>query len=150
MIWAALRFGQRGATTGTCLVAALVIYELLNRRGPFMVGEMGSAFDNERLSLMLSGSYIGVIAVSCMLLAAAAVEREVAIRSTRESERRYRGVVEDQTDLICRFTPGGMLVFVNDAYCRFHGRTREQLVGSNFLPHLNSRTAKSRWRGSAI
>jgi PAS domain S-box-containing protein len=137
LIWSALRFGQRGATTGTCLVASLVIYELLHNRGPFMVGGLGrSALEDQRVSLMLSGSYIGVVAVSCMLMAAAAVEREVAIRNTGESERRYRGVVEDQTDLICRFTPSGMLTFVNNAYCRFHGRTREELIGSNFLPHL--------------
>ncbi len=138
LIWAALRFGQRGATTGTCLVAALAIYELLHRRGPFMVSGYLTPTDSERVSLLLSGSYIGVVAVSSMLLAAAAVEREVAMRGTRESERRYRGVVEDQTDMICRFMPDGALTFVNDAYCRFYARTREQLTGSNFLPHLDA------------
>jgi two-component system, cell cycle sensor histidine kinase and response regulator CckA len=137
LIWAALRFGQRGATTGTLLVAALAIYELLQRQGPFVVFGIGTVNDSERISLMLSGSYIGVVAVSSMLLAAAAVEREVAMRATRESEKRYRGVVEDQTDHICRFTPDGSLAFVNDAYCRFHARTREQLIGTSFLPHLD-------------
>ncbi len=36
-----------------------------------------------------------------------------------ESEERYRNVVEDQTEFICRFLPGGTHVFVNDAYCRY-------------------------------
>ncbi len=32
------------------------------------------------------------------------------------SEARYRAIVEDQTEFICRFAPGGTLTFFNDAY----------------------------------
>jgi len=132
LVWAALRFGLRGATTGTFLAAALSIYELLHQRGPFWAGA-----GHDHTSLMLIGCYIGVVAVGNLLLAAAAVERETAVRATAESERRYRGVVEDQTDLICRFKPDGTLVFVNQAYCRFHGERREKLLGSNFFETLS-------------
>ena len=131
LVWAALRFGLRGATTGTFVVAALSIYELLHQQGPFWVGP-----NHEQTSLMLIGCYLGVVAVGNLLLAAAAVERGAAVRATFESERRYRGVVEDQTDQICRFKPDGTLVFVNQAYCRFHGESREKLIGSNFFPTL--------------
>jgi PAS domain S-box-containing protein len=130
LVWAALRFGQRGGTTSTFVVSGLAIYELLQHRGPFWVG-------SDKTSLMLVGCYIGVVAVGNLLLASAAVEREVAVRKTEESEKRYRGVVEDQTDLICRFRPDGTLVFVNEAYCRFYDRTREQLLGTNFFPSLS-------------
>lgn len=132
LVWAALRFGLRGATTGTFVVAALSIYELLHQRGPFWAGT-----GHDHTSLMLIGCYIGVVAVGNLLLAAAAVEREAALRATAESERRYRGVVEDQTDLICRFKTDGTLVFVNQAYCRFHGEQREKLIGSNFFQTLS-------------
>jgi PAS domain S-box-containing protein len=37
----------------------------------------------------------------------------------RESEARYRAVVEDQTELICRFDPAGRLTFANPAARRF-------------------------------
>ncbi len=127
LVWAALRFGQRGATTGTFLVTALAIYELLQKQGPFFTG-------HERTSLMLIGCYISVLAISNLLLAGAAVERGIAVRTTEESERRYRAVVEDQTDLICRFNPDGTLTFVNQAYCRFHGKGSGQLLGTNFFP----------------
>jgi PAS domain S-box-containing protein len=50
----------------------------------------------------------------------------------RESEERYRNVVETQTELICRYLPNGTLTFVNDAYCRFFGRSREELIGKKF------------------
>jgi len=129
LVWGALRFGQRGATTGTLLVSALAIHSLLNGRGPFLA-------TGERDSLMLIGSYIGVLAITNMLLAAAAAERRQAERTMAESEKRLRTVVEDQTDLICRFKPDGTLTFVNGAYCQFHGKSREELLGTNFLQNL--------------
>ncbi|HEV2393107.1 MAG TPA: MASE1 domain-containing protein [Verrucomicrobiae bacterium] len=134
LVWGALRFGQRGATTGTLLVTGLAIYSLLQRRGPFLA-------NTEADSLMLIGSYIGILAVTNMLLAAAAAERRTAERAVAASEKRFRAVVEDQTDLICRFTPDGALTFVNGAYCRFRGKTREQLLGSNFFHTLSSQDA---------
>ena len=101
----------------------------MSGRGPFLATA-------ERDSLMLIGSYIGVLAVTNMLLAAAAAERRQAERAMAESEKRLRAVVEDQTDLICRFKPDGTLTFVNGAYCRFHGKSRAELLGTNFLQTL--------------
>jgi PAS domain S-box-containing protein len=131
LAWGALRFGQRGATTGTLLVSALAIYSLLNGQGPFVTL-------HERDSLMLIGSYIGILAVTNMLFAAAAAERRQAERALAESEKRLRAVVEDQTDSICRFKPDGTLTFVNGAYCLFHGKPREQMLGTNFLKTLST------------
>ncbi len=51
-----------------------------------------------------------------------------------ESERRYRAVVEDQTELICRFRPDGTLLFVNDAFCRFFSHDAADLIGTRFIP----------------
>jgi len=134
LVWGALRFGQRGATAGTALVSALAIHSLLHGRGPF-------ATIAERDSLMLVGSYIGILAVTNMLLAAAAAERRAAEREVSESEKRFRAVVEDQTDLICRFKPDGLLTFVNDAFCRFHAKIREELIGTNFFHTLSEEDA---------
>jgi len=55
----------------------------------------------------------------------------------RESESRYRAVVEDQTELICRFLPNFTITFVNQAYCEFFGKSPGELLGSNlqlFIP----------------
>src|SRR5665213_3390613 len=62
LVWAALRFGQRGGTTGTFVVASLAITELLHHHGPFWVG-------TDKTSLLLIGCYIGVMAVGNLLLA---------------------------------------------------------------------------------
>lgn len=45
----------------------------------------------------------------------------------------YRTVVESQDELICRFLPDKTITFVNDAYCRFFGKTRDELIGKSFM-----------------
>jgi len=54
-------------------------------------------------------------------------QRELAL-----SEERYRDVVEDQTEFICRFSPDGKLTFVNNAYCRYFNLDRDTCIGK---PH---------------
>ena len=51
----------------------------------------------------------------------------------QRTESRYREIVNDQTELICRWRPGGELTFVNEAYCRYFGKKREELIGTNLL-----------------
>ncbi|MCP4662740.1 MAG: response regulator [bacterium] len=63
-----------------------------------------------------------------------AIERSKAEAALRDSESRFRAVVEDQTELVCRFLPNGRLTFVNRAFCRFFGRDPEHLLGRSFLP----------------
>lgn len=63
-------------------------------------------------------------------------ERKHAEQELKESEARYRGIIEDQTELICRYRPDGTLTFVNEAYCRYFNKTREELVDFNLLAFL--------------
>ncbi len=60
-------------------------------------------------------------------------ERREMEEALRGSERFYRTLVEDQTDLICRFRPDGTITFTNDAYCRYFGKTRRELMGETFM-----------------
>jgi PAS domain S-box-containing protein len=45
------------------------------------------------------------------------------------SEARYRAIVEDQTEYINRYTPEGIVTFVNEAYARLHNAKRSDLIG---------------------
>lgn len=129
LVWASLRFGQRGATGGTLLVSVLAISALLDGRGPFIAPDPLE-------SLTFVGCYLSVLAAMNMLLAAAAMEKEVAEVSARSNEARYRAIVEDQTEMIWRFTADGSLTFANHAYCKFHGGTLEELIGTKYLSML--------------
>ncbi|MBZ0308405.1 MAG: PAS domain-containing protein, partial [Anaerolineae bacterium] len=60
-------------------------------------------------------------------------ERSQRIAELRESEKRYRALIESQVDLISRYRADSILTFVNDAYCEFFGKTREELIGNTYL-----------------
>lgn len=67
-------------------------------------------------------------------------ERELAEAALQESEARYREIVQDQTEFICRFLPDLTLTFVNEACCRFIGKNYEDLVGNSlvrFIPDVD-------------
>jgi PAS domain S-box-containing protein len=52
------------------------------------------------------------------------------------SQERCRAVVEDQTEFISRFLPDGTHLFVNEAYCRYFGKTPAEIVGTRFRPEV--------------
>lgn len=70
-------------------------------------------------------------------------ESKAAQEALRESENHYRGLVESQQDLIVRFKPDGRFTFVNDAYCRKFGKSRQELLGKEIMPlvHVEDRQA---------
>jgi PAS domain S-box-containing protein len=59
-------------------------------------------------------------------------ERREAEDRLRQSEERYRAIVEGQAEMVCRSRPDGTILFVNGAYARARGSTPDGLVGSNF------------------
>ncbi|RPJ53487.1 MAG: PAS domain S-box protein, partial [Methanobacteriota archaeon] len=63
-------------------------------------------------------------------------DRRMAEEALRESEERYRAVVESQTEMISRFTPEGVHTFVNEAYCRYFGLRREEIIAHRFIPNI--------------
>ncbi len=52
---------------------------------------------------------------------------------TQFQEEKYRMLVEDMPALVCRFRPEGILTFVNENYCRYFGKKREELEGTDFF-----------------
>lgn len=55
-------------------------------------------------------------------------------RLLRDSEERYRTVVEGQTELVSRLKADGRYLYANEAYCHFFGKTPEQLIGKRWHP----------------
>ena len=56
-----------------------------------------------------------------------------ARKALSASEAKYRGIVEDQTELICRFDRDRVLTFVNSAFCRYVGKSADEIIGTTFL-----------------
>lgn len=72
---------------------------------------------------------------TCLILVFRDVsDRKEAELALQQSEARYRAIVEDQTELICRCLPDTTVLFVNDAYCRYFNVKPEDILGQPFLP----------------
>ena len=51
----------------------------------------------------------------------------------RQSELRYRSIVESQTELVCRYLPDTTLTFVNQAFAAFYGGSVDSWVGRKLI-----------------
>lgn len=129
LLWGAVRFGLRVSATAILGVACLAIWSAVHNRGPFLT----SSPDQNALSIQM---FFIVLSVTLLPLAAALEERRMVTHALRMSQERYREVVESQTDLVCRYLADTTLTFVNEAYCQFFGRRREDLIGRKFLEFL--------------
>jgi len=60
-------------------------------------------------------------------------ERQEIEAALQSSENRYRAVIEDQTELICRWKPDTTLTFVNNAYCEYYQLPADELLDTPFI-----------------
>ena len=126
LLWSALRFGPGGLSLSLLATDFLAIWGTIHGHGPFTtVSPIETVFSLQ--------AFLILMAVPLMFLSAVITERHNTAEALRESEARYRSVVETQTELICRYKPDTTLTFVNEAYCRYFDKTRDELIGSKFI-----------------
>lgn len=73
-------------------------------------------------------------------------ERRRAEVALKESEEKYRMLVENQTDLVVKVDAEGRFLFVSPSYCRIFGKQEKELLGQKFMPlvHEEDREATAR------
>jgi PAS domain S-box-containing protein len=60
-------------------------------------------------------------------------DRKKAEQDLKKIELQYKAVVEDQTDLICRFSPDFSLTFVNPAFSRHYVKPDGEILNKNLF-----------------
>lgn len=85
LIWAGLRFGPRGATVALLATAAITIWDTSSGSGPFVRSSLTD-------SLLATQVFLGVAALTSMILAAVTAERAA-------SETAARGLAHEQAAL---------------------------------------------------
>jgi PAS domain S-box-containing protein len=58
-------------------------------------------------------------------------------KALRESEARYKGIVDSQTDIIIRINLEGKYIFVNNKFCEITGKTQNEILGSDFSDFIH-------------
>ncbi|MEY2584842.1 MAG: hypothetical protein QOD80_868 [Verrucomicrobiota bacterium] len=88
LVWAAVRFGRRGAAMAVGLIALLAVWGTIHQAGPFNLGPRNEA-------LLLLELFLGVMALAALCLAAMVTEREhlaaARQRVVEELESHVRG-----------------------------------------------------------
>jgi PAS domain S-box-containing protein len=125
LLWATVRFGLGGLSFAFLIFALMATVNAVAGYGPFRTASAAEGV--LRLQFFLLALYLPLL-----MLASDVEERRGKEAALKRSEARYRAVVQDQTELICRFLPDGTYTFVNDAYCQYFQRSPEQLLGGSF------------------
>lgn len=77
----------------------------------------------------------------------AALQEEVVARkqteaALRDSEERYRTILEGMEDSYYEVDLAGNLTFFNDSLCRLYGYSRDELMGMNYRQYMDDETAR--------
>ena len=92
LLWAALRFGPRGAATAVLLVCGIAVRNTAQNDGPFVRDSLTD-------SLLSTQLFIAIAAVTSLLLAAVTAERSRAARRLAETEAAQRALAGEQAAL---------------------------------------------------
>ena len=133
LLWAALRFGMRGASTTAVVIALLATIGTSYGSSPF-----AGKTTNE--SLLLLNSFFGVT-ITCALFLAGMLEEQrrtdeklgALNRALRQSEQKYRELVELANSIILRWTSEGKITFLNDFGLRFFGYAADEILGHHVM-----------------
>lgn len=72
-------------------------------------------------------------------------------RSEKRDLQSYLRLIKDQTEFVCRCTPNGRLIYVNEVFCKYFNKTEAELIGSIWFPGVwQSRLIELRQKLAAL
>jgi PAS domain S-box-containing protein len=139
LIWSAIRFGQRGAASATFLTVAIAVAATLQGFGPFHLGT-----NEERLTSL--HAFVAMAAVLSMFVAVVFSERQRSAERLRQSEERFRALVEKSSEPVFLLAADGTFLYASPNVRRvfgydvaeFIGRQRWDLVHPDDLPQTTA------------
>jgi len=124
-IWAALRFGPRGAATATFVVAVIAVSYAVQNVGPFTT----STHVNDLFRLQ---TFLGVLAITSLIVSAVMAERRTAEAALETSRQQHRDIVHYASVGVYQTDPNGNILLANPALAEILGYDGpEQLIGRN-------------------
>ncbi len=85
-------------------------------------------------ALHLIAKQLSLLAIQNVQQARFIQEKNKAEELLRQSEEKYRLLVNNQTDLLVKVDTNGKFEFVSHTYCQLFGKKEEELLGNTFMP----------------
>ena len=126
VIWATIQFGQAGAVLASFIVSSIAIWGGSQGGGPFL-----AKAENINQAILFLQAFMTVIVVTSLLLAATVAERASAEDSLRQSEIKYRELVENANSIILKLDMEGNITFFNEFAQKFFGYDEKEIIGKN-------------------
>ncbi|HEU0210522.1 MAG TPA: MASE1 domain-containing protein [Candidatus Udaeobacter sp.] len=125
LLWAAVRFGALGASTGISVVGFLAIWSASHGHGPFS----GGTPEQDALSIQI---FLIGLGIPLLCLGAVVEERVTGETELRESESRFQIVADAAPVLIWMSGADKLCTFFNKPWLEFTGRRMEQELGNGW------------------
>jgi PAS domain S-box-containing protein len=122
MFWAALRFGTREVATALSVVGLVAVACTAMEKGPF-------AMVDGHVDVVALHVFLVILGVTSLTLAAALAQRTTADAAVRDSEQRWRLLLERMNEGLVMQDRNGIMSYVSDRFCEITGYRRGELLG---------------------
>ncbi len=122
LLWAAFRFGQRGAVTSIFIMSVIAVVGTLQNLGPFADAET-----NDALLLLLV--FMGTITATALVLAAVVTEHSQTTQALHEKSGQLRLITDTAPIMLAQCALDTRFRFVNRTYAERFGLTPDDIAG---------------------
>jgi PAS domain S-box-containing protein len=131
ILWAALRFGMRGASAISLLAALLVVYLAAHGETLYTMKETLTG-----ASVLKLDAYLSICAMVGLIPALAVAERDTLVLQLGNSEARFRHLTEAAFEGVF-ITENGLIVDVNDQGLELIGYERAEVLGKHVVDYVS-------------
>jgi PAS domain S-box-containing protein len=126
LLWAAFRFGERGAVTAAFVMDGIALWGTMRGWGPF------ASFD-PNTSLLSLQAFVGTAALTAVALASTVSERKTVQEQHQLSNVRLQAILDNSPAIIHLKDTQGRYILVNRRFGQLAGLEREDIIGKS--PH---------------
>lgn len=126
----AFRFKQHGTTLATLIISVIAISATISGHGPFM------SPGNPQQGLFFLQFFMGITALTSLILAAVIKEREAAETKVEHNEKRFRALIENSSDVISLIDNAATVFYTSPSTQKVLGYSVKEFVGTNVFQYI--------------
>lgn len=130
VVLGAFRFGQKGVGWSILIISSMSVWGTVHGVGSFVRESLNQA-------LLLTQSFIGVITVTGLVLAAVLRERDQVGAMLSGREKWFRSLIENSTDIITLLSADGTILYSSPSTTKILGYPLEEYIGKNVFDFIH-------------